>query len=417
MTEGKISVELKLELAGMREQLRTARTEIQKAVGGTAAGSGSGGSPKITIDQQRTHGIAGPGANIAMGGGGMAGPAMKAILKAQEAAEGMRMNRLLGLTNESGPASQSKGSAWKRFSEVIMPITAGLVSLRVGLGLISYAFRMVSAPLKVFARVIRSATEAASGYYAKALQSGGLPTGFIVKRSILAQVLGVSEDDVIQYGAAVNFVNKELESSINIQSNNIKLLTESSYKWKTVGQDMKAAASNIATIWKGVTDSMADSLHKLLAGYGKTSSAASELLMKEKYAVQWRKEQGKETASGLGNFFKQMSNFWPGKSDKVPNYETKRTQILDTFKDPEFLKNWEEFRDKMGAPDPVASAKRFPTSAWEKMGLVIGTGAGTNYSRDTAKNTAKTAEAVISLAKMFGMSPSLPRSGGLANMP
>jgi len=41
-----------------------------------------------------------------------------------------------------------------------------------------------------------------------------------------------------------------------------------------------------------------------------------------------------------------------------------------------------------GAPSPVAYMKQLPASQWEHMGLIIG-GSGTNYAKDTAKNTAK----------------------------
>ena len=64
------------------------------------------------------------------------------------------------------------------------------------------------------------------------------------------------------------------------------------------------------------------------------------------------------TKKGFEGLTKQIDNFWNGASNKK-------------------------------APEPQAQMKQMPASSWEKMGLVIGGGGGTNYAQQTAKNTEK----------------------------
>jgi hypothetical protein len=64
------------------------------------------------------------------------------------------------------------------------------------------------------------------------------------------------------------------------------------------------------------------------------------------------------TKKGFEGLTKQVDNFWNGASNKK-------------------------------VPEPQAQMKQMPASSWEKMGLVIGGGGGTNYAQQTAKNTGK----------------------------
>jgi hypothetical protein len=38
-------------------------------------------------------------------------------------------------------------------------------------------------------------------------------------------------------------------------------------------------------------------------------------------------------------------------------------------------------------PEPMAYMKQMPASSWERMGLMIGGGGGTNYGQQTANHT------------------------------
>ena len=59
----------------------------------------------------------------------------------------------------------------------------------------------------------------------------------------------------------------------------------------------------------------------------------------------------------------------------------------------EAFKVYDQYRkfappETKSAPSPVAYMKQLPASQWEHMGLIIG-GSGTNYAKDTSKNTAR----------------------------
>jgi hypothetical protein len=69
------------------------------------------------------------------------------------------------------------------------------------------------------------------------------------------------------------------------------------------------------------------------------------------------------------------------------------------------------------APAPETSAHRLRSSPWEQMGMVIGLGAAENPMKQTAKNTAKSAEYLGQMAAAFGLNRGVARTGSMSLYP
>ena len=84
-------------------------------------------------------------------------------------------------------------------------ITAGLI---VGATALGFALK----GLAVTANKVIEAYEKQSRIYAKSLSSG-LSIGFVQRRTILANIMGVSEEEVIRFGKAMEYLNPVLAKS------------------------------------------------------------------------------------------------------------------------------------------------------------------------------------------------------------
>jgi hypothetical protein len=202
-------------------------------------------------------------------------------------------------------------------------------------------------------QLLSSAVENARNLYAKQLRSGGMAAGFVTQRAQLAEVIGVGEKEVYQYGAAIGYLNDKLAFSTKIFTDTTPTLTALSWEWKVMGQDMKA-------FWAQAATKLAPALFLL----AKTGSLLTKVM----------------------------------------------TQLQDSFMFPGIATIL-----KLGggllmpkAPGVPISTERMPASAWEKMGLVIGQGGGTNYARKTAEGTTKSAQYLEKIANAVG---GVPRTG------
>ena len=70
--------------------------------------------------------------------------------------------------------------------------------------------------------------ENARRLYARQLQSGAMPGGFVAMRGSLARVMGVGESEVYQYGRAVQYLSARLASATTIQTRVNRELTSTS---------------------------------------------------------------------------------------------------------------------------------------------------------------------------------------------
>ena len=71
----------------------------------------------------------------------------------------------------------------------------------------------------------------------------------------------------------------------------------------------------------------------------------------------------------------------------------------------------------VGAANPMAYMKQMPASNWERMGLVIGGGGGTNYNQQTAKNTGTMTKTLEQILRAFTASKAYYNAQGLPSTP
>lgn len=184
----------------------------------------------------------------------------------------------------------------------------------------------------------------AAKLYAKGLQSGGLPMGFLAHRQSLAQVIGVGEAEVFRYGKAVRYLNDQLAWSTSVFASTNRELTATNWGFGVLGKNFHALMSVIA-------EDIAPHVRML-------TSAFSDLF----------ETIGRFLQSGMGKAI--LDHFWePLKIAAVLSKSAVGTSKIGG-----------------AAPELSSSFRRLQTSSWERMGLVLGMG-GQNYAQQTAQNT------------------------------
>lgn len=399
----------------MREDLRKAKAEIKSAMTGGASGSSSPSSdPVVKVQEERDRKVRstnaslkeqarliregknlGPNANINKSG------------KADYSQYGPSMNPSgygpsWGMPGGTGRAQLSEGrkggvppiiptppklpgggAASNTLSGMLgnlmnfqmsplgataTKVAGGLAALRVGVGLIGYAAHLALDPIVKLATAMRDhfyrAAEAGRSMYAKQLQSGGLPGGYVAKRSLLGEMLGVGENEVMQYGKAVAYLNEKVRFAQGVYTQTTPQLASASYELRALNNDFKALAMLIAAEFAPAVRQMVYVLRQVVEFVGTTF------------------------AKGIAGAFKRVleaviQQF--GGVTALWAYKTLQKHALGKL-------------DPGKAPGIGVSTNRMPASAWEKMGLVIGHGAGTNWAQQTAKNTARLVEIISNAA-------------------
>lgn len=230
--------------------------------------------------------------------------------------------------------------------------TAALAGLRVAVGLASYAIRLLMIPVKMLFHAFMEAAEAARKLYARSLQSGGAPLQFNAWRGNLAQVIGVGENEVLQYGKAVGYVNGKLAWANRTMAATNTQLTASAWEWQVLKVNISALnaqiMSGLAPAFRGATATV----NNLVVAMGKFTDVAMKA---------WK-------------YIGFMSLLNP--TSAIPWIAGK---VFGSVSGPP-------------APEPEASARRYQSSPWERMGLVLGAGMGDNPAKKTASNTTKMVE-------------------------
>ncbi len=223
----------------------------------------------------------------------------------------------------------------------------------------------LAATLLSLRRAIKSANEAAE-LYAKTLQSGGLPLGFVSWRSSLASILGVSEDEVLSFAKAVDGLGERVKESTDIIARNAPELAKTSWEMRMLKLEWQA-------FWSEFSKAMSPVLRQILrdiSAFLKPITMAAELIN------MW--SEAKRNAQDL----------W---ADLLPEGGIKG-----------FIKEWiTQSREELSkAPEPIAWSRRLPGSDWERKGLVLGGfgmagGVGIEEpSKQTANNTKQIAKSV-----------------------
>jgi predicted metalloenzyme YecM len=232
----------------------------------------------------------------------------------------------------------------------------------IGFSEIYIGFKIFDYAVKTFQHVVETSLANAQKIYSSALQNG-LGLSFSAKRGALANILGVSEQDVFKFGAQMAYLNPLIKDATDILAKTSKPLTQLKWNFDVLKLDASALAAQITNDLAPAINTFAltlDGLLKVLNRY-----------------------------KDIGDMI-QMSNPFVGGSILIGKLWEKIIHKINPATDP----------SKM--PNPQAWMKQLPASHWEHMGLVIGGGAQ-NYQRDIARNTKDTAAGIKAIvAKMKG---------------
>lgn len=273
-----------------------------------------------------------------------------------------------------------------------------------------------------------AAIERSLNIYSKTLQSGGMAQSYVVSTSVLGQVLGVSQEQVMQYGRAIAFVNEKLAVAITALNETQRTLAATGINSRVMGETWHA-------LWAKVAEAMAPALNMLyqlitammklwiLSGaatvLGYAIGALIEVMTKWLALVELVPAMFMAVMRSIfdgirwllaavnnklaSNFLGRMMGFT---KEAMPDFsKTKESwkAVGDIFKvltemSPKF---------KQQTPGTPVSINRLPASNWEKMGLVIGGAGGRDPARKTADNTTK----MVGLLERLVGKGGVPRSG------
>jgi len=237
----------------------------------------------------------------------------------------------------------------------------GAAGIFVFIEAIKLTFKVVGKIVEEFGRTVENARQ----LYAKSL-IGGMGIQFTAKRSLMAEIMGVSETDVFRFGAQMEYLNPRLELASSILAKTTVPLTQLSWEMKILNADFEALAallsSEVAPFVMGLVK-IFDDVVKGVIRFERVFVGFIEGL-----------------ATGLSNVL--LGQFGTILA-KLGIY------IVTLF-------------GKSGGalPSPQAWMKQLPAGTWEKMGLVTG-GGGRNYQKEIAKNTADMAAGFKAFANAF----------------
>ena len=226
--------------------------------------------------------------------------------------------------------------------------TAGLIAGATGLGFILKGLeKTVSMVIEDFKNLSIAYKDAAK-LYSATLQSG-LGLGMTVKRISIANILGVSEQEINKFSYAIAKIAQETSAATKALAESTLQLTKVEQETKKADLAEKAFAAERARTFSGL---------KFLSEQGRGEKATENLFFRKKF-----------------------------------------NDILEKF--------------GLLAPkaeQPLPSMKQLPSSTWEKMGLVVGSGGqGTNdlirKSNGYLKSIADHVKAVGSVPRSFGLDP------------
>jgi hypothetical protein len=267
--------------------------------------------------------------------------------------------------------------------------------------------------LKGFAKVVQetmAAYERARFLYAKSTTSGfGL--GAESRRTVLSSVIGIGDQDLLRFGAAIDYLSKKVEWSSSIMEKTAIPLTQVSWEFKLLGENTKAIFNQIAAAVAPAFGAFAEDLNSFLEVLGKSEFlkgagevfnvvlvALNDVIGLIEIAVNGFTTGFRIIADVLSIFIMDTLNLLshiPGLK-KLGGWDTSvaKKDIVDQstnlLNEANLVAKNFFGKSSKDMPAPQAFMKQLPASTWEKMGLVIGGGGGTNYQQHIAKNTAET---------------------------
>ena len=311
----------------------------------------------------------GAGASIAMGGFGLATPA--GLPKPPAIPPPLPT----GITSK-GPFAGVLGQS--------ILLGGMLASVRVALGYMRFAVDALLAPMKGLAAMMKSSVESGRRTYTNAVMSGtGL--GFGAHRESIARVIGVGVQDIYQFGSAVANLSKQLREASIANARTAQDLAALSFQTGVLKENINALQNQFSA-------GLAPVLKDIATVVSKFTGAVVGMIEQFSDAFKDMMENIAKLALGMGNK-------WLG----------------------EIIRN---FLAKLGAGGATAqamdgSARRYQTSPWERMGLVLGQGPSGNHARETANNTRRMVALLQKLADGTGLralgNPSMTRTMNASN--
>lgn len=238
-----------------------------------------------------------------------------------------------------------------------------------------------------------ASAERARSLYARSLQSG-LGLEGTAKRSMLAQVLGVGENEIYQYGAALAILNPRLENAAKISAQTALVVAPLSYDISILKFDLEA-------LWNTLAADVTPVLRTVIQGFDALARGGTMLIdgfLKpawEFISETINSKLGKVVMSGL----------------LTMAYGDNVNQIVSSI-----VKAFSAGVGAQGAfPAPQSFMKQLPVSNFERMGFVAGMSSNSvvDYTRRTAVAVEVIAEHVknpkISRAPQapFGLDPNI----------
>jgi len=304
-----------------------------------------------------------------------------------------------------------------------------------GYGEIFVVVKILETAFKALVKAINLTLEAyenARKTYSKSLQSG-LGIGFTVKRGMLAELLGVGEEEVIKYGAAINYLNQRIAFATDELAKNTMPLTGVGFELKIVGQNIKALWSEIAAGLAPAMQTLISEFNDFLTVLGGTHVLEGIGMVLGIILQMFANITGaieiifntilvgiKTIAAGFALLIVGIINLLakiPG-AGKLGIHAMDGSKITDDLK-----KSYDDLGNeitnygknflggKNNVPEPQSYMKQLPASAWEKLGLVIGGGGNStndlirksnSYLKVIADTVSKTGSG---RGAGFGMSP------------
>lgn len=238
---------------------------------------------------------------------------------------------------------------------------AALAQLNPASATLVATFRLLNFTLQTTIR----ASEDARRMYAKTLNSG-LGTDLTVRRAKLAETIGVSEDMVWQYGAAVAALNSKLSHSSKIIADTNPALTATAWNFEILKNELGAMFAKLAIEAKPAIDNFINGMITLVRAISDNAERIGKIARALNPMMTAYKLFG---GGGIGMLYKSLF----GEKGALVNGQNNTVNE---------------------APAPIAYMKQMKASQWERMGLVVGSGGGTDYARKTAENTQRTAAAL-----------------------
>lgn len=302
-------------------------------------------------------------------------------------------------TGVGGPIGGAVAGLLTKANPAIAAVTAAMTALR---------FAVIQ---------VAAAYDNARKIYAKTIQSGfGL--GQTVQRGMLANAIGVSENEIYAFGAAIGELNDKMSVAMRTITQTTPLLNEVAWNFSVLQENLKA-------VWASIAAAVAPAINRLLelvgamaklfvlSGMATLVGRIFELLIEgitRLVAITSIMVAAAElAATAIEDAFKNMIEylnnlFASTRVGKMLGFKEEKQTGFQNTKDAskafgEVLKSAFGTTSSFskGAPTPQAYMKQMPASSWERMGLNVGGGGGSNYAQKTEANTKKTSVVIEKL--------------------